>query len=224
MKADTSKKKSTDPRKKRSTKKIILIILGSIFVPILIIAALMGWAVYQEAREENWFEYQAMIKAGVKSEDLVARGKELGLQKISEIPVYRIDQAKMFGLETRDGGTLMSGCYEDSAFVCKTEGIFIRNGLEGDDLDAILAHEYLHVMYTLDGLSSNKTLEEAIRSTYVNTPLLSSHSLANYTEDERTFEEVFVYACTDAQDKWLSEVVLTTCNKYIDRTKIKLLY
>ena len=165
-----------------------------------------------------------MIKAGEKSESLVTRGRELGLQKISEIPVYRIDQAKMLGLETRDGGSLMSGCYEGSAFVCKTEGIFIRNGLEGDDLDAILAHEYLHVMYALDNLSSNKALEEGIRSTYVNTPLLSTHSLADYPEDERTFEEVFAYACTDAQDKWLSEIVLTTCHKYIDRAKVKQLY
>lgn len=212
--------KTSKPKKRR---KVLVVVLILIFVPIILFFSIVGPKIYQEAKEEHWFEYQAMRNAGVLSESLIQRGKEFGLSEIEDIPVYRIDQDKMYGIENRDGGTLIEGCYKEAGY-CTVVGIYIRNGLEGSDLDAILAHEYVHAMYAIDNLANDTTLNTDIKTIYNNTPGMQQISLKDYDDEDRTIEEVFAYSCTDAKDSWLTKYVLRKCNEYIDRSKIELLY
>ena len=210
--------------KKRSGKKkaIAGIVIGVISLAVGAIAGLMALVVHEEVIGESHLEYATMIRSATESPELVQRGKELGLARIDEVPIYRIDQDKMFNLESRDGGTMTRGCYEGAT--CEVVGIFIRNGLEGSHLDAILAHEYLHVVWHLDNLNNDDPLFKDLSRIYNTVPEMQSVSLKNYTEQERTTDEMFAYSCTDASDKHLTKRVLDLCNEYIDRSKIELLY
>lgn len=210
--------------KKRNGKKkaIAGIVIGVISLIVGALAGLMAGVIHGEVVEKGHLEYATMIRSATESPELVQRGKELGLARIDEVPVYRIDQDNLFNLESRDGGTVTRGCYEGAT--CEVVGIFIRNGLEGSHLDAILAHEYLHVVWYLDNLNNDDPLFKDLSRIYNTVPEMQSVSLKNYTEQERTTNEMFAYSCTDASDKHLTKRVLDLCNKYIDRSKIELLY
>jgi len=99
--------------------------------------------------------------------------------------------------------------------------ITVKNGVEPTYEKTVVAHEYLHHIWqahldeqTLHDLTSQ------LMTLYGNDDWIKDRT--NWYSDSNMLipTELFSFYCTEASDKYLSQYVLDTCNKYIDRSAL----
>ena len=99
--------------------------------------------------------------------------------------------------------------------------ITIKEGIDPTYEKTVIAHEYLHHVWQaqLDQMTLHDLTSQLM------TLYGKDHWMQNRTDwysDTNSLvpTELFSFYCTEASDKYLSQYVLDTCNKYIDRSKL----
>lgn len=122
-----------------------------------------------------------------------------------------------------------SGCYKSYVNLDGSLNygqIEISEDLNTEEENRILAHEYLHHVWAKH-IERNPSLRNKITS-----DLITMHGRDNQFQNRvETYSdngiliptELFSYYCTESSDFYLSESILSECNKYIDRSKLKLI-
>lgn len=197
---------------------IIALLLSAIIVPIAL-------KMHNEAVKKHLYDLRDMQKESKMSPEMHNRAKSLVKATLDNVKIY---STKSEALDTfykkvgKNGDRDAFTIYPTNCKVnCKFE-IYISDKMKDSDLDAIIAHEFLHVVYKNDRLEKNQTLSDELRKNYNNNPQLQK-SLQSYNSTEHA-EESFSYLCTEHSDSKLTEYVLNLCNKYINRDKLVMLY
>lgn len=99
----------------------------------------------------------------------------------------------------------------------------VKQGTAGNELDTVVAHEYLHHVWfkTLDDNTKVKLTSDLI-SIYGKDAVMQER-VESYTE-KQTLQptELFSYYCTEVPDHLLTPYILSTCTKYINRKVLTL--
>ena len=99
----------------------------------------------------------------------------------------------------------------------------VKQGTTGNELDVVVAHEYLHHIWfkTLDDTTKTKLTSDLI-AIYGKDPVMQER-VKSYAE-KQTLQptELFSYYCTEASDPLLTSYIVSECNKYINRGALRL--
>lgn len=95
----------------------------------------------------------------------------------------------------------------------------VKQGIVGHQLDVTVAHEYLHHIWfkALDDGTKVKLTSDLI-AIYGKDPAMQERVKSYAEKQTLQSTELFSYYCTEVADQHLSQYVLDTCNKYIDRS------
>ena len=100
----------------------------------------------------------------------------------------------------------------------------VKQGITGNMLDTVVAHEYLHHIWfkALDDGTKTKLTSDLI-SIYGKDPVMQER-VKSYSE-KQTLQptELFSYYCTEASDSLLTPYIVSECGKYINRSVLDLI-
>lgn len=100
--------------------------------------------------------------------------------------------------------------------------ITVKTGIDPAYERTVVAHEYLHHIWQSQ-LDQNTlhNLTSQLMTLYGKDSWMQDRT--NWYSDTNALvpTELFSFYCTEASDKYLSQYVLDTCNKYIDRSVLK---
>lgn len=202
-------------------KKIVLIVLLAILIPYLT-------AVHIRLVEYGYYDvFFAKMFAG-KSRELRDRAKELGVKDLTNVYFYSMNQAEVSRLynktHKKQAGEQMGAFVLYNAKCeqnCKYS-IFINNDEQDqEDIDAFIAHEYMHTRYHEDNLANDAFLSKELYELTQSNIWLGG-TINNLYSIPNDPDEALAYACTDMTDEHITSYIKDTCNKYIDRSKLKL--
>ena len=86
-----------------------------------------------------------------------------------------------------------------------------------------LVHEYLHYVWYRDKLDNDLKLVGELTTFYKNSPTLQFR-MKDYTSEMTKPTEFFSYGCTEFANRHLTPYIVEKCNKYIDRSKLRLYF
>lgn len=178
------------------------------------------WNCEYGGSDDDWFEKNAKTRTG-QPEDLLKIADEIGLKHIRKVNLaYMEPNSNGFVGQYHQGvGAQHGGSDKDGRI------IRIARGMDREDLKVFLAHEYLHYIWLNSAtMQSDQTLEERLMSMYAHNWQLQER-VANYAKRGRlSLTELFSYTCTEFSDKYMDKYVLSQCNKWIDRSKLRFAY
>lgn len=99
----------------------------------------------------------------------------------------------------------------------------IREGVEGDELAVVVAHEYLHHVWfkMLDDDTKTKLASDLIYK-FAKDPAMQDRVKQYADKQMLQPTELFSYYCTEVSDEALSPYVVSQCGKYIDRSALRI--
>ena len=166
--------------------------------------------------DDKWFEENASTRTG-QDENLLRIADEIGLKHIRKTNL-RYDET----------GERILGYYENkqnSGYGDLKNGrpIVVARGLPPEEEKRVLAHEYIHYIYNNSYASnSDQNLFRGLVALLGSQPYLQ-HRLEPYIRSGTSYiDEILAYSCTEVPDQYMDNYVLGWCNKWIDRSKLKI--
>lgn len=164
---------------------------------------------------DKWFEDNGLLRTG-QDERLLAIADELGLKHI-----------RRTNLKYGDQPIHIRGTYNNSGYGSKEGGhpIIIQRGLSSDQEKTTLAHEYLHYIYLNSSHAIKDTrLSDGVLNMYANNQFFKYRMVPYAEKGQMAITELLSVACTEIPYRNMDRYVLDWCNKWIDRSKIKMQY
>ena len=166
--------------------------------------------------DDKWFEKNASTRTG-QDENLLRIADEIGLKHIRKT-----------NLRYGETGERILGYYENkqnSGYGDLKNGrpIIVARGLPPEEEKRVLAHEYIHYIYNNSYASnSDQNLFRGLVALLGSQPYLQ-HRLEPYIRSGTSYiDEILAYSCTEVPDQYMDNYVLGWCNKWIDRSKLKI--
>lgn len=173
---------------------------------------------------DEWFEKNAMTRTG-QPEELLKIADEIGLKHIRKTNLRYGSQAEI----ERDTEGFAYAYYVNGDYGGNNRYITIpknwkeRGGIS--KLKRTLAHEYLHYIWANSAkMQSDPKLEAGLLRGYATSSDMQKR-VAGYVENNNLLlTELFSFSCTEFSDEKIDEDVLNWCNKWVDRSKLDIVY
>lgn len=96
--------------------------------------------------------------------------------------------------------------------------LLVKKDLHGNQLNVVVAHEYLHHVWFKDLSEKTKIrLTSDLITMYGRDPLMQGRATEYSDKQMLQPTELFSYYCTESSNGYLTKYVLGQCNKYINR-------
>lgn len=161
-------------------------------------------------------------RAAVQNPDLLSIAKEIGANEISNVDiVYREKMqtpwAKGEYDPAYDGDIMNDGTRPNKRLA--TIGVLKETSSDAQYLKTTVAHEYMHhVWYGLLDVASRDKLASDLVSMYSTDQYMQNRTKKYVDEKMLSSTELLSFYCTEESDPYLTPGILSTCNKYINRS------
>lgn len=231
--------------KMNRTKKITI----SIGIAVLIIAALVGYAVSsgtlnswfgknlnvdvvdvtQTLPSQNYDDFAAQNRREPKHDpQILASLERIGytqrdLHNLDLVVASEAKVQEVCGWEEA-GGCLYGDISETSYDMEYYYELYVIDTLTTEEFDLFVAHEYLHYIWFTEELERNRDLVDALYDLYWTNAWIQERIVAHYTEDKNDIAtEIFSYGCTELDSETLGSFLSTECNRYINTAALPVL-
>lgn len=124
-------------------------------------------------------------------------------------------------------GVFWPGIYEDHKWgdVSRAPKIEVESHLSGEELRRVVAHEFLHHMYSVWwNKDTARWYDQELIIFYINNKSIRNTLSAYVSEGRLGLTEIYAYACTEYSDRVLGSDLAQICSNWFDRSKLSYIY
>lgn len=208
----------------KTAKIIIAFVVGLLLIGLIVFFFIdaeeeIDKTVRRTSRTSQVVEHEPETVEGIEQDpELLSILRSLGATALHDVSLRYADNLE----EDTDGE--YEEFYNESGEFSHGE-VAIARGLDAEELKRTLAHEYLHhVWYAVLDENERNELTSYLIVMYGDDEYMKQYTMTDYAEDGVLLPtELFSFYCTESSDAYLHEVVLNSCNEFIDRSKLVML-